>query len=52
MVPIGVQALPRPERVPTSCRCHRTRILSKPLTRGMFTMGNLVLLATPALPEW
>jgi Transposase IS200 like len=30
-----------PARGLTSCRCHTARILSKPLTRGMFTMGNL-----------
>ncbi len=44
--------MPRLERGLTSCRCHRMRILSKPLTRGMFIMGNLVLQATPALAEW
>ena len=49
---IGVQALPRLERGLTSCRCHRTRRLSKPLTRGMFTMSNRVLPAIPALADW
>lgn len=47
-VPIGVLTPPR--QGADFLEVHRTRILSKPLTRGIFPMGNLVLQAT--LPFW